>query len=98
MRRRRVKITGIGPVTPAGIGRESFWQGILEPVSRIRPYHRLGAEHGPFVAAYLESQHTGGPPVVNPAGWDSPHLWIGIVLAVGFFAAAVRLRRSADPI
>lgn len=54
--------------------------------------------NGPFVAAYLESQHTGGPPVVNPAGWDSPHLWIGIVLAVGFFAAAVRLRRSADPI
>jgi len=54
MRRRRVKITGIGPVTPAGIGRESFWQGILEPVSRIRPYHRLGAEHGPFVAAYID--------------------------------------------
>lgn len=55
MRRRRVKITGIGPVTPAGIGREEFWKGILEPVSRVRPYPRIGEEYGPFVAAYLDN-------------------------------------------
>jgi 3-oxoacyl-(acyl-carrier-protein) synthase len=54
MKRRRVKITGIGPVTPAGIGREEFWKGILEPVSRVRPYRGLGVEHGPIVAAYLD--------------------------------------------
>lgn len=54
MKRRRVKITGIGPVTPAGIGRDAFWKGILEPVSRIRPYTKLGPEHGPFVAAYID--------------------------------------------
>jgi 3-oxoacyl-(acyl-carrier-protein) synthase len=54
MRRRRVKITGIGPVTPAGIGREEFWEGILEPVSRVRPFRNLGDEHGQFVAAYID--------------------------------------------
>ncbi len=55
MKRRRVKITGIGPVTPAGIGREAFWSGILEPVSRVRPYTKLGTEFGPFVAAHIPS-------------------------------------------
>jgi 3-oxoacyl-(acyl-carrier-protein) synthase len=54
MKRRRVKITGIGPVTPAGIGREEFWQGILEPVSRVRPFKELGDEYGPLVAAYID--------------------------------------------
>jgi len=54
MKRRRVKITGIGPVTPAGIGRDEFWKGILEPVSRIRPYGKLGDEYGPLVAAYVD--------------------------------------------
>ncbi len=53
MKRRRVKITGIGPVTPAGIGREAFWRGILEPVSRVRPFTKLGEEYGPLVAAHL---------------------------------------------
>ncbi|MBI5381265.1 MAG: hypothetical protein HZA31_05135 [Opitutae bacterium] len=53
MRRRRVKITGIGPVTPAGIGKDAFWRGILEPVSRVRPYKALGEEYGPLVAAHI---------------------------------------------
>lgn len=55
MKRRRVKITGIGPVTPAGVGREAFWRGILEPVSRVRPFTQLGEEYGPLVAAYLDA-------------------------------------------
>lgn len=55
MKRRRVKITGIGPVTPAGIGREEFWKGILEPVSRVKSFKSIGAEHGPFVAAHIEN-------------------------------------------
>lgn len=54
MKRRRVKITGIGPVTPAGIGREAFWKGILEPVSRVRPYTKIGGEYGPIVAGYID--------------------------------------------
>ena len=48
-------ITGIGPVTPAGIGRVDFWKWILEPVSRVRPYKKLGADYGPLVAAYIDS-------------------------------------------
>lgn len=57
MKRRRVKITGIGPVTPAGIGREDFWKGILEPVSRIKAFGKFGEEYGPIVAAQVEKLH-----------------------------------------
>jgi len=35
MTHRRVKITGIGPITPAGIGRDAFLRGIFEPVSWV---------------------------------------------------------------
>jgi len=51
--RRRVKITGIGPVTPAGIGRESFFNGINEPLSRVREVTRFEGRGGPFVAAQI---------------------------------------------
>lgn len=54
MKRRRVKITGIGPVTPAGIGREEFWSGILRCESFIKPFTKLGDEAGPFIAAAVE--------------------------------------------
>ncbi len=54
MKRRRVKITGIGPVTPAGIGREAFWKGILEPVSRVTRVNRFPEEAGAFVAAEVK--------------------------------------------
>lgn len=49
--RRRVKVTGVGPVTPAGIGREAFFQGINRPVSRVRAISRFDPETGPFVGA-----------------------------------------------
>lgn len=54
MKRRRVKITGIGPVTPAGIGKEAFWKGILEPISRVTRLRKLPEEAGAFVGAEVK--------------------------------------------
>ncbi len=54
MKRRRVKITGLGFVTPAGIGKEEFWRGILEPVSRVTAKKNYPEEAGPFVAAEVK--------------------------------------------
>ncbi len=63
---------------------------------------------GPFMDMFERSAtkvqaaaaHTVAHPVAaaNPLTWDSPHLWIGVALALVFFAVAARLRRSRDPI
>ena len=49
--RRRVKITGVGPVSPAGIGRAAFLRGINESVSRVRELKQFDVKAGPFVGA-----------------------------------------------
>jgi 3-oxoacyl-[acyl-carrier-protein] synthase II len=41
--RRRVAITGVGPVTPIGTGREAFWNGLAAGRSGIRPISRFDA-------------------------------------------------------
>jgi 3-oxoacyl-(acyl-carrier-protein) synthase len=51
MKRRRVKITGIGLVTPAGIGREAFASGILESKSRVSVLPRLSKDGDAFIGA-----------------------------------------------
>ena len=57
MKRRRVKITGLGFVTPAGTGKDAFWQGILEPVSRVVAAKKFPDEAGAFVAAEVKGFH-----------------------------------------
>lgn len=53
--RRRVKITGIGPVTPAGIGRDAYFRGINETVSRVRALTQFDPAAGQFVGAEVEN-------------------------------------------
>jgi 3-oxoacyl-(acyl-carrier-protein) synthase len=58
MKHRRVKITGIGPVTPAGIGREGFARGIIESVSRVGAA-RVGDQGSPVAAAEVRDFRIG---------------------------------------
>jgi len=86
LNRRRVKITGIGPVTPAGTGREEFWNGILEPISRIRPFTKLGDEWGPFVAAWVDrlplDEHFTPFPALRTSARHTQMAVLGAALAV----------------
>ncbi len=43
MTERRIAITGLGLVTPLGLGRQTFWDGILERRTAVRPTE--GFEH-----------------------------------------------------
>ena len=63
-----VVITGLGPISAIGIGREDFLNGIEEQRTAIRPLERLPAERWPGLLAaecldfavedYLESEKT----------------------------------------
>ena len=59
MKRRRVKITGLGFVTPAGIGKEEFHRGILKPISYVTAVKRFPEDAGPFVASEVKRFHLG---------------------------------------
>ena len=51
--KRKVKITGIGPVTPAGIGVDEFWKGIVQPKSYVKKLSGLELDGVPLVAAVV---------------------------------------------
>lgn len=59
MKGRRVKITGIGFVTPTGIGKEAFRQGILESRSHVSVVKRFPEDGGEFVAAEVKKFNVG---------------------------------------
>lgn len=80
--RRRVKITGIGPVTPAGIGRESFFKGINESISRVRAITRFDPEAGQFVGAEIvDFEMRDYYPIENAKRWPR-HNQFGLVGAI----------------
>jgi 3-oxoacyl-[acyl-carrier-protein] synthase II len=54
MKRRRVKITGIGFVTPAGIGKEAFTKGIKQSTSRVELINDFPSGAGAFVGAQVK--------------------------------------------
>ncbi|MBI2497293.1 MAG: hypothetical protein HYV75_05020, partial [Opitutae bacterium] len=90
--RRRVKITGIGPVTPAGIGREEFFRGINDPVSHVRAITRFDPAAGQFVGAEIadfDLKHFA--PDENPRRL-SRHTQFGLV------AAMLALRDAGLPV
>ncbi len=54
-----------------------------------------GSEAGPMAGSFVTDPMTH---VTLGSFLSSPGLWIGLVIAAGFLAAAVRLRRYRDPI
>ncbi|MCS7172599.1 MAG: beta-ketoacyl-ACP synthase II [Armatimonadetes bacterium] len=47
MTKRRVVVTGIGVVTPIGIGKDSFWNALMEGRSGVRPIQGFDASRYP---------------------------------------------------
>ncbi|MFI5356461.1 MAG: beta-ketoacyl-[acyl-carrier-protein] synthase family protein [Opitutales bacterium] len=83
MKRRRVKITGLGPVTPAGVGREAFARGMFDGVSRVRELKALAKyDSGDFVAAAVPDEELAGEVAALNAGRLPRHTQFALVGAV----------------
>ena len=56
MRVLEAKITGIGPVTPVGVGKSAFWTRIVDGCAGVRGIDKFRPEAGPFVGAVVDDQ------------------------------------------
>lgn len=65
MSRRRAVITGLGPITCIGTGREALWQGLLAERSGIGRLTRVNAPH-------LHAHCAGEIPDFNASRWIAP--------------------------
>jgi 3-oxoacyl-[acyl-carrier-protein] synthase II len=63
--RRRVVITGIGPVTPVGTGVEAFWAGLIAGRNGVREIARFPTDDLPVKVA-------GDVHDFEPAKWLDP--------------------------
>ena len=59
-------ITGIGPVTPVGVGLEPFWRGLLAQKSAIKRLAR-------FDAAHCKAKHSAEITDFAPETFFQPH-------------------------
>ncbi|WP_240772744.1 beta-ketoacyl-[acyl-carrier-protein] synthase family protein [Phragmitibacter flavus] len=63
---RRAVITGLGPVTPIGIGKSAFWSGLLAEKSAISRLTRFESPH-------TKARHAAEIRDFDPSLWFAPH-------------------------
>jgi 3-oxoacyl-[acyl-carrier-protein] synthase II len=76
----RVVITGMGCVTPIGIGREAFWQGLLNGISGVRNIEAFDVSNSPVKIA-AEVRDFDWAAQLNPK--DRKHVPRTVPLALG---------------
>lgn len=83
---RRIVVTGIGAVSPNGVGREAFWQATRKGISGVRPISR-------FDASGLQVRIAGEVENFDEEQWvapkDRPHVSRVVPLAVAAVAEAL---------
>src|SRR5688500_20347027 len=85
---RRVVITGIGPVTPIGVGPEDFWTGLQSARSVVRRVTR-------FDPSPSRSQLAAAVEGFDPTAWMDPPRGKGLDRRSQFTLAAARLGIAA---
>jgi 3-oxoacyl-(acyl-carrier-protein) synthase len=89
-------------VTPAGIGRENFFNGINEPVSRVREITRFDVRGGPFVAAEIVDFRVAEwiPEIGNPKRIprQTQFALVGAILALADAGITLGMLEGSDPI
>jgi 3-oxoacyl-[acyl-carrier-protein] synthase II len=92
MTRRRIAITGLGLITPLGIGIEPFWSGLMEGRSAVRPAAR-------FDAGDMPTTHYAEIPEIDYTEYLDPQasaLWSG-VSKLAVTASILAMRDAGNP-